>query len=80
MARKRGVLPKCVKPWTKHWWVLITGPVGSNFAVCQLEFCPHCGIFVWRGVHDGSRDYQGRLLRHHALNAHFWKDKHGNPD
>jgi hypothetical protein len=72
---RKGTVPKCVKPWTRHSWIIIvTAPVGQNFPVCQLEFCPHCGIFAWRGVHDGSRDYESRLLRRHAISAQFWQE------
>jgi len=67
-------VPKCVSPWAKHSWVPITRPMGSNFSVCILEFCPHCGIFVWRGVHDGSRSYESRLLRRYGVGVQFWQE------
>jgi len=71
----KNPIPKCVEPWAHHSWMPITGPIGCYLGVCLLEFCPHCGIFVWRDLHDGNCEYQGRLLRKHAFSSNLWRKR-----
>jgi hypothetical protein len=61
-------VPKCVSPWAKHVWLSFAADL------YPLEFCPHCGIFVWHTL-DNQRELIGRLLRRHAVGAQFWSEK-----